>query len=60
MDMGKKELEEVQYFKYLGFVFNGKGDYSVHLKKLIKKGRIAANKIWGLGEKICKDDWDRK
>lgn len=45
MDMGKKELEEVQCFKYLGFVFNGKGDYSVHLKKLVKKGRIAANKI---------------
>lgn len=45
MDMGKKKLKEVQCFKYLGFVFNGKGDYSVHLKKLVKKGRIAANKI---------------
>lgn len=23
------------------------------------KGRIAANKIWGLGERICKDDFKR-
>lgn len=25
-----------------------------------KKGRIAANKVWELGERICKDDFIRR
>lgn len=31
-----KVLEEVQEFKYLGFVFNKNGNYKCHIKK--KKG----------------------
>lgn len=57
---GKETIEEVEKFKYLGFIFNRKGTYEDHIKDLKMKGKIAANKIWGLGEKICKDDFKRR
>lgn len=37
-------------------MFSSKGDYTIHVKELAKKGRIAANKVCGLGERICEDD----
>lgn len=55
-----KEIEEVKIFKYLGFTFNRKGDYTNHIKELSKKGRIAVNMVWGLGERICRDDFSRR
>jgi len=55
-----KELEEVQTFKYLGFVFNNKGNYKDHIKELSCKGRMAVNRVWGLGERICKNDFCRR
>ena len=53
-------MEEVENFKYLGFTFNRKGNYKDHLKELKIKGRIAAKKVWGLGERICRDDFCRR
>lgn len=47
-------------FKYLGFVFNKKGNYIDHIKEINKKGRIAIGREWGLEERICKDDFKRK
>lgn len=55
-----KEIEEVQSFKYLGFNFNRKGEYSKHIRDLRRKRRVAANKVWGLGERMCKDDFNRR
>lgn len=57
---GKKCIEEVKSFKYLGFIFNEKGNYADHIKDLSRKGRIVANKVWGLGERICRDDFCRR
>lgn len=56
----RKEIEEVKSFKYLGFVFNRKGDYTDQIKELKVKGRIVVNKIWELGERICKDNFERR
>lgn len=56
----KEYIEEVQTFKYLGFVFNKDGNYKDHIKELCRKGRMAANKMWGLGERICRDDFVRR
>lgn len=57
----KKEIiQEVQTIKYLGFIFNKDGNYKEHIKELSRKGRIATNKVWGLGERICKDDFNRR
>lgn len=53
-------MEEVQKFKHLGFTFNKKEDYKVHIKELSKKGKLTANKIWGLEERICQDDFNRR
>lgn len=57
---GNKTIEEVENFKYLGFTFNREGNYVGHIKDLKRKGRIATNKIWGLGERICKNDFNRR
>lgn len=39
---------------------NRKGDYSDHIKELARKGRMAARKTWGLGERLCKNDFKRR
>jgi len=54
-----KELEEVTNFRYLGFTFSRKGNYEEHIKELEKRGRMAANKVWGL-ERICRDDFRKR
>jgi len=42
-----KEIETVANFKYLGFTFNRKCDYTDHIREICRKGRIAANRVWG-------------
>ncbi|XP_024888003.1 uncharacterized protein LOC112464939, partial [Temnothorax curvispinosus] len=37
-----------------------KGNYVDHIKELKRKGRIAVNRVWGLGERLCKDDFSRR
>lgn len=55
-----KNIEEVETFKYLGFVFNRKGNYNDHIKGMSRKGKLAINKVWGLGERVCRDDFLRR
>ncbi|OXU31213.1 hypothetical protein TSAR_007787, partial [Trichomalopsis sarcophagae] len=51
---GGKEFEETQSFKYLGFTFNGEGNYKEHISELAKKGIVKQQKkTW---EKI-KIEW---
>lgn len=57
---GGEKLEEVKAFKYLGFTFNRKGDVKDHIKALSTKAKLAANKVWSIGERICKDDFIRR
>jgi len=40
-------------FKYLGFVISSNGNFKEHLKELVRKGRLAAKKMWDLEERIC-------
>jgi len=42
---GGKRIEEVQTFKYLGFILNNKDNYKEHIKELCRKGRRVARKI---------------
>lgn len=42
---GKERIEEVKTFKYLGFTFNRKGNYTDHMKEMGRKGRLAVNKV---------------
>jgi len=48
----------VQSFKYLGFVLSKNGSYREC--KRAAKGRLAAKRVWGLGEKICRNDFKRR
>jgi len=59
-EWNKKEIEEVQEFKYLGFVLNKYDNYMDQIKDLVRKGRMAAKKVWGLGERICRNDFKRR
>jgi len=56
----KERIEKVQRFKNLDFVLNSYGNYKDHIKELGGKGGRAARKIWGLGEKLCKNDLRRR
>lgn len=56
----KEYIEEIETFKYLGFVFNRKGNYNDHIKGMSRKGKLAINKVWGLGERVCRDDFLRR
>jgi len=57
---GTERIEEVRKFKYLGFVLNRYGNYKDHIKELGGKERRAARMIWGLGERLCKNDLRRR
>jgi len=55
-----ERIEEVQTFKYLGFMFNRKGNNKEHIKKLVNKGRITVKKVWGLGDRMYRNDLIRR
>lgn len=55
-----KNIEEVGTFKYIGFVFNRKGNYNDYIKEMSRKGKLAMNKIWGLGKRVCRDNFLRR
>lgn len=56
METGR-DKRNIDFFKYLGFMFNKKGDYKGHIKGLREKDRTAANKTCSLKERICRDDF---
>jgi len=55
-----REIEEVQNFKYLGFLLDKEGGFKEHIKELAKKGRRVLKKVWGLGERMCRNDLIRR
>lgn len=54
----RRNMEEVRTFKHLGFTLNRKDDYTDHIRKARRKGRIAANKVWG--KNMYRDDFMRR
>jgi len=56
----RKRIDEVSEFKYLGYVLNKNGGDDGQIRELKKKGNIIIRKIWGLGERIFKDDFRRR
>jgi len=41
----------VQSFKYLGFLLDREGGF----KELARKEKRVVRKVWGLGERLCRD-----
>jgi len=56
----RKRIEEVSEFKYLGYVLKKNGGDDRQIKKLKKKNNIVTRKVWGLEEKLFKDDFKRR
>jgi len=50
----------VSEFKYLGYVLKKNGGDDGQIRKLRKKGNIIMRKVWGLRERIFKDDFRRR
>jgi len=44
------------------FTFNRMGNYKDRIKDLVKKEKFTARNVWGLGERLCRNDvirrWD--
>jgi len=55
-----REIEEVQSFKYLGFMMDREGGVKEHIKELTRKGKEIVRKVWGMGERMCRDDLIRR
>jgi len=47
-------------FKYLDFIISNKGKYREHIKELRKKSILAARKVWGLRERVYRNDFKRR
>jgi len=59
-----KVIEEVSEFKYLGYVLKKRGRDKLESWKrrviVIDRRNIVTRKVWGLGERIFKDDFRRR
>ena len=55
-----KKIEQVDRFSYLGYLMTSDNSVKEHIKNQIGKARAIIGKIWGIGEKLCKEDWVRR
>jgi len=55
-----KRIEEVLEFKYLDYVLKKNGGDDRQIRELKKKGNIVMRKVWGLGERLFKDDFKKR
>ena len=55
---GGEEMEEVRYFKYLGFVFQIRGEFKEHTNDRATAGRTAVAKTWSLAERKFPDNFN--
>ena len=54
------KIEETSEFKYLGFTFIKNGHLMGHIKEITKRATVAMKKIWGIGENIFKENYNRR
>lgn len=52
-----KEYEEARVFKYLGITLKGNGGYQEHVKETMMKARRRMAEVWGLGERLFKNNF---
>jgi len=55
-----KRIEEVTEFKYLGYIIKKNGEDDGQIKELKKKGNIVMRRVWGLGERLFKENFRRR
>lgn len=52
-----KNIEEVKEFTYLGYQLRRNGSKEGHVKELARKGNVAVKQVWGIGERLFKNDF---
>lgn len=55
-----QRMEEVKEIKYLGFWMQKNGGAELHLKDRRKKTMLAMKETWRIGEKIFKDNFEKR
>ena len=55
-----EKIEEVKEFIYLGFLLRKNSDIKGHVKERVKRSTTIMKKVWGIREKIFKDDFKRR
>ncbi|KAL7306932.1 hypothetical protein TKK_0001091 [Trichogramma kaykai] len=56
----ERYLEKVREFEYQEMLLNTEGNFNSQIRKLMKKGIVAAKATWGLGERRCRVDYRRR
>lgn len=56
----EKVIEEVKEFTYLGYIMKGNNSDEGQIKKLEGKAKSVVGRIWSIGERKFKEDWDKR
>lgn len=52
-----REIEKVKEFSYLGFKLQRNDDVKKHMRERIRKANIVIKEVWGIDERIFRDDF---
>lgn len=52
-----KEIEEVNTYRYLGYILQRNNGNEMHVKERVKKAHIVMRWVWGFGERKFREDW---
>jgi hypothetical protein len=55
----KDKIEELEEFKYLGYVMNERNTTAAHVRELVKKANKIIGTVWGIGERKFGHDFRR-
>ena len=53
-------LERVNKLKYLGYTLSSNNENKLHVKKQVEKSRSILGKIYGIGRRYFKDNWEKR
>ncbi|XP_018397774.1 PREDICTED: golgin subfamily A member 6-like protein 1 [Cyphomyrmex costatus] len=56
----EETIEEVKEIKYLGYTLQKNGGSEKHIKERIKRATVAMKRTWSIGERIFKDNFERR
>ncbi|XP_011637362.1 trichohyalin-like [Pogonomyrmex barbatus] len=57
---GEEDIEEVKEMKYLGYIIQKNGRAERYLEERMKRAMIAMKQTWSIGEKLFKNDFERR
>jgi hypothetical protein len=58
--MGKKEIEQINEFKYLGYAFNERATDKAHIRQIVRKANKVVGCVYRIGGKKWGDEFSRR